>query len=347
MKVAIIVTRLADLGPIKIIQNINNGLAEITDFTLDVYYITKLSNNELSMEEHARKLSLRGFNFTSYDVVHTSGIRPDFFAFINRRKIKYHISTIHNFVFEDLRYTYNRPSSWFLGTIWLILWLQADKLVCVSNQLKIYYSRWYSASKLTVIHNGIADRTNISKPDEDVIHKIESLRSNGLKIMGFAGILTKRKGIDQIINLLKYQNEFGLVILGVGKELSGLKKLACKLNVENRIVFCGFRSNAVNYFRYFDLVIVPSRSEGFGLALVEAIQQKIPVICSDITVFKELFSEDEVTFFKSDDVSSLDRAVRYAIELGNEKVEKAYTRYLGNYTDKIMAIHYFELYKSA
>ena len=77
---------------------------------------------------------------------------------------------------------------------------------------------------------------------------------------------------------------------------------------------------------------MPSRSEGFGLALIEAVQQKIPVICSDIDVFKELFTDDEVTFFKLEDHGSLSEAVKTAIETGLKKTENAYERYPKNYT---------------
>jgi L-malate glycosyltransferase len=347
MRVAIIVTRLSDLGPIKVIQTLKNVLTGKRDLTLDVYYISKADGQELSFAEPARKLSSASFDFESYDLVHTSGIRPDFFAFINRRKIKYHISTIHNFVFEDLRYTYNRFYSWFFGVIWLIIWSRADRLVCVSSQLKAYYSRWYPVSKLFVIHNGIPDLNDKSQPDSDVIEKIERLHSAGLKVIGFSGILTKRKGVDQLIMILKQKDEFGLAIFGEGKEDQSLKKLACKLNLENRVLFFGYRINAVNYFRYLDLIVVPSRSEGFGLVTLEAVQQSVPLICSDLPVFLELFNKEEVTFYDLDNSDSLALSLGEALATGKAKSARAYLRYQKEYTDIVMADSYYELYKSA
>jgi len=73
--------------------------------------------------------------------------------------------------------------------------------------------------------------------------------------------------------------------------------------------------------------------------------QRIPVICSDIEVFKELFNEEEVTFFKLDDTSSLIHALKTALKTGNIKADLAYTRYMNNYTDRLMAKRYFELYQ--
>jgi glycosyltransferase involved in cell wall biosynthesis len=92
---------------------------------------------------------------------------------------------------------------------------------------------------------------------------------------------------------------------------------------------------------------MPSHSEGFGLALIEAVQQRIPVICSDIDVFRELFTGDEVTFFKSGNHTDLSSALRIASETGKTKTERAHARYENNYTASSMARNYSELYKSA
>jgi glycosyltransferase involved in cell wall biosynthesis len=92
---------------------------------------------------------------------------------------------------------------------------------------------------------------------------------------------------------------------------------------------------------------MPSKSEGFGLALVEAVQQKVPVICSDIAVFKELFTEHEVTFFKSDDMTSLVNALKFVDSTTSDKSQLALERYQNNYTDILMAANYYKLYRSA
>jgi glycosyltransferase involved in cell wall biosynthesis len=295
----------------------------------------------------AERLDCRSFRFSDFDIIHTNGIRPDLFAFLYRKKIRYHISTIHNFVFEDLFYTYNSLVSWFFGNIWLILWKRADKLVCVSKEMKFYYSKWFSPAKLGVIYNGIEETDNSLSPDIDVIRSINDFHSQGLKVLGSVGILTKRKGIDHVMYLVAADNRLAFVIIGEGKELQNLINLSERLNIINRCLFCGFRNNAVKYVRYFDLFIMPSKSEGFGLALIEAVQQKVPVICSDIEVFKELFNSAEVTYFKLEDLTSLSEAFKIAIETGSVKADLAYVRYLNNYTASLMAGEYYKLYKNA
>jgi len=346
IRIAIIVPRLEALGPVIVMQNLVNSLYDNEDFSIKVFYLDSKVDNNIQMSVPVERLNRKRFLFTDFDIIHTNGIRPDLFGYLNRKKIKYHISTIHNFVFEDLEFTYNKLISRLVGNIWLLLWKRADKLVCVSNTLKTYYLKWFSPSKMEVIYNGIPETNNHYNPDADVIQSIGKFHSKGLKVLGCAGILTKRKGIDQVLHLIAAETGLAAVIIGDGKEFSDLKLLSEKLGISDRCEFCGFRSSAVVYFKYFDFFIMPSRSEGFGLALIECVQQKVPVICSDIQVFNELFNNNEVTFFKLKETDSLKEALEESLVTGAEKAGFAYNRYQSNYTDKLMAKGYLELYQS-
>jgi L-malate glycosyltransferase len=321
-----------------------NSLSEIENLQIKVFYLDRNIDPRIKILVSAEQLDRHHFCFNEYDIIHTTGIRPDLFAFRNRRKIKCNISTIHNFVFDDLAFNYNRLISWIFGNIWLIVWKKADKLVCVSEVLKNYYEKWFPDIKLDVIHNGIAETDDSFVPETDVIEVIKNYKSKGLKVLGTAGILTKRKGIDQLLPLLAVTKDYALIIIGNGKELSNLKRMATNLDILDRCMFCGFRSNAANYFKYFDLFVMPSRSEGFGLALIEAVQQKVPVVCSDLPVFNELLNSDEATFFKLEDIYSLTQALRTSIKLGTTKAELAYNKYIAKFTNQLMALKYFELY---
>jgi L-malate glycosyltransferase len=347
MKVAVIVPALKQTGPVKVMQALVNSLNGNKNIDLKVYYIDKRIDPLVIFLSPTEKLDCSKFPFEEYDIVHTNGIRPDLFAFLNRKKIKYHISTLHNLVFEDLSFTYNRFVSFIFGNIWLILWSKADKLVCVSKTMKNYYEKWFPSSKLEIIYNGVYEMYDSFTPELLRVKTIDSLKLKGLNMIGFSGILNKRKGIDQVLYLLSLRIELALVVFGEGEELKNLQILAEKLNISDRILFFGFTKNAVNYYKYIDFFIMPSRSDGFCLALVEAVQNKVPVICSDLDVFQELFNSDEVTFFKLDDLTSLSEALEVANETSEIKVDLAFSKYLKNFTGKLMGKNYFELYKSA
>jgi L-malate glycosyltransferase len=335
------------LGPVFVMQNLINCLSGFDGLLIKLFYLDKKVDQNIRFAVPANRLIQRNFCFEEYDIIHTNGIRPDLFAYLNRGKIRYHISTIHNFVFEDLISTYNNLVSLLFGNIWVLLWRRADKLVCVSEMMKIYYSKWFSSSKLETIHNGVPETDNYLGPDKQVVVAIEDFHSSGFEVIGCVCIMTKRKGMDKILNFISTEPKFAFVLIGDGKELLNLKRMAEKLRISDRCLFCGFKSNAVVYFKLFDFFITPSRSEGFGLALVEAVQQKVPVICSNIEVFKELFNEEEVTFFKLDDINSLSESLKLSAKNGKLKAELAFTRYIKNYTAEIMARSYYNLYQSA
>jgi glycosyltransferase involved in cell wall biosynthesis len=345
MRIGIIVPRVTPLGPVKVMQSLVNSLAELKDVEITVFYLDKKVNPYVTLKVSLYRYNPSEFKFEDFDIIHTNGIRPDWIAFLNRRKIKKHISTIHNFVFEDLAYTHGRVISWIFGYFWLMLWRKADKLICVSSCLKAYYERWIPKSTLDVIHNGIVEDDSTRNIDPVLYQVVMNFKLRGLKIIGTSGILTKRKGIDQVIRFLTREQHFSLLIFGDGIEKGPLIHLAKKLQVYDRTFFCGFRNNMVEYYKMFDLFVMPSRSEGFGLALLEAVVQKIPVVCSDIPVFKELFNADEVTFFKLDDLESISRALKEGNEIGQYKANSAYLRYHNNYTVALMAKKYYDLYQ--
>jgi L-malate glycosyltransferase len=347
MRVAVIIPRLAHLGPIKVMQVLVNNLREYENLQIKMFYIDDKTDPELKLSVPVERLIPSKFCFEDFDIIHTNGIRPDLFAWFYRKRIKYHISTIHNLVFEDLSFSYNKVISLVFGNIWLMLWRRADKLVCVSKSAKNYYEQWFPSSRLEVVYNGIAEQDNSIPPDEDLAEAIDKFKSEGFKVIGSAGILTDRKGIDRIFYFLAENSNYAFIIIGDGNELSVLRKLSARLKIADRIIFSGFRKNADIYFRHFDFFVMPSKSEGFGLALVEAVREQVPVICSDIPVFRELFTADEVTFFNAEVKASLREAFEEATALGKTKAVLACNRYQNTYTANRMAKGYFDLYKTA
>lgn len=347
MKVAIIVSSIKQLGPVKVMETLVKSFIDYQDIQIEVFYLDKRIDPEIHFAVTVKLMDVRTFPFEDYDIIHTNGIRPDLLAYRHRKRIKYYISTIHNFVFEDFKYTYSPFISIVFGTIWLMLWRRADKLVCVSYVMKKYYEKWVPSSRLEVVHNGISGSDVSNTLDNDIVRFIEDSRSSGMKVIGTACMLTKRKGLEQIIDTLVTEKNYSFMIIGEGKELPNLTSLAHKLNISDRCFFCGFRSNAIKYFHLFDIFIMPSRSEGFGLALIEAIHEKVPVICSDISVFRELFTTAEVTFFRIDDKLSLIQSLKEAEDTGFKKLDLSFKRVEKDYNASVMAEKYYNIYQSA
>jgi glycosyltransferase involved in cell wall biosynthesis len=152
------------------------------------------------------------------------------------------------------------------------------------------------------------------------------------------------KGIDQIIKALPLNPQLFYIVIGEGAELNNLVKLAAELKVSNRVMFLGYKPNAINYLQFADVYIHPSRSEGFGLALVEAASCKLPLVCSSITTFKEMFTENEAVFFELEQSASIERAITHAYQNKLTLGYKAYNKFLTKYSLNELGAKYFQVY---
>jgi glycosyltransferase involved in cell wall biosynthesis len=121
--------------------------------------------------------------------------------------------------------------------------------------------------------------------------------------MIFVGRLSCEKGADILIDamkLLMLNNKnnvrFSLDIYGSGPELERLKNRVSKLSLEQFVSFKGHRSKVRSLFWEYDALIIPSRSESFGLVAIEAFSEGLPVIASNVTGLSETVENAALTF---------------------------------------------------
>ncbi len=343
MKIAFIVPSLLSMGPIRVVQDIIENLPlKVVDESV-VFYLD--DKKELSFKCRCEKISLfTKIDFDQFDVVHTHGLRPDLYAYIYRKHIRKHITTIHCYVKEDFSYQYNRMVSAIFSPIWLKLIDSADNKVVLSNHMNEYYTKKLNNGGITVIPNGRSISESEDIPHND-IELFENICLNNKKILGVVCAITKRKGIDQIIPLLSKNPNWHLIIIGEGKEKESLIKLKNLRNLEN-ISFLGYRSSGHRYFKYFDVFLMLSRSEGFPLSLIEASAMGCPAVCSDLPQFTYEFTEDEVSFFILENKESLEKAIKHTLENRDKYSKRFRTKFLNNFTSKLMSQRYLNLYEN-
>lgn len=122
-------------------------------------------------------------------------------------------------------------------------------------------------------------------------------------------LLTLLKAYSKIRNDI---SEIKLVLVGETspngnkKVLKSLTKYIKNNDLENDVVIKGFlKRDLVNkYFFNALMYVFPSEDEGFGIPLLEAMDNSLPIICSDIPVFREI-GRDSVVYFKDQDHNDL------------------------------------------
>ncbi len=343
-RIAYLLPSLDPKGPVIMVRPLVRHLVDKLD-AIDVYFFNEPRRIEFPVTTRKIGLSHR-LDFDRYDIVHSHMLEPDFYVWKSGRHKKCRtVSTVHQFTRESLSYDFSRPVSAVITPLWNRMLRAHDCLIYISESLMNHSKGIIHNPRHCCIHNGIehvATDAAIFPEDEE---RIERLRS-GRRLIGNISHFTRRKGADQLIEMLTICPEAALLLVGDGKELPELVSLSRSKGVQDRCLFLGARDDVQGYFRFLDVYAMTSRSEAFGLSLVEAVSAGVPVVCSDIGTFRELFDETEVTFFELEDIESLKTATLTALAEKREKTIRAHGRFLDNYTAGKMAERYLALYEA-
>lgn len=211
----------------------------------------------------------------------------------------------------------------------------------------------FDRSKLnaTVVCNGI-------KVDKVTIKN--NYQYEKFKIVQVGRLCSTTKGQDIAINAIahlvhdKNIKNISIDFIGTGESKNQLRELADKLNV---LDYCHFRGLKTREWIYenlcsYDLFVQPSRYEGFGLTITEAMAAKVPVLVSDQGGPMEIIENGKYGHsFRTGD--SLDLAEKMAmIHKGyrskefHEKISKGYFRVVELYDIKRTAAVYINEYES-
>jgi glycosyltransferase involved in cell wall biosynthesis len=112
--------------------------------------------------------------------------------------------------------------------------------------------------------------------------KIELNLPTDRPIVGFVGSYCVRKGIDILLEACsKLRNiNFHIVLLGDG-DIQWVKSLIDKFNLDDKVSMYPFQ-DPVKFYSIFDIFVLPSRKEGFGLVSIEAMMMGVPTIRSNV-----------------------------------------------------------------
>ena len=116
----------------------------------------------------------------------------------------------------------------------------------------------------------------------------------------------------------KFPNSI-LCLAGDGVLKTELKEYVKLLDIEQKVTFLGMIDNVPSLLSITDVAVFPSQFEGFGMSLIEGMAMELPVISSDIEVFKEVVIENENGFICNVNNSD-DYADKIIILLGNEEL---------------------------
>ena len=182
---------------------------------------------------------------------------------------------------------------------------RADKVVAVSHFTRnIVISRYgISGDKVEVVYNGV-DRNGGWTLDETGITTDE-------KIVLFLGRITMQKGPEYFLQaakkVLEVMDNVKFVMAGSGDLMHQSIELAAELGIGHKVLFTGFlRGEDVRrIYKMADLYVMPSVSEPFGIAPLEALDNDVPVIISKQSGVSEVLTHDlKVDFWDVNEIAN-------------------------------------------
>lgn len=155
----------------------------------------------------------------------------------------------------------------------------ADLIVCVSRYTRdtVIQKYFQPPQKVVCVYNGVE-----MQKDNDM----HMLNSFGKKMVGFIGRITYQKGPDYFIEaaakVLEKDKDFLFVMAGAGDMLDAMVALVAKKRISKNFFFTGFLQGEQlrRLLRMCDAYVMPSVSEPFGIAPLEAMGMGVPAIIS-------------------------------------------------------------------
>jgi glycosyltransferase involved in cell wall biosynthesis len=193
------------------------------------------------------------------------------------------------------------------------------KIFVVSEGVKKYFqSIGVPVEKMVVAPCAPID---ITKP-KIVISKIKARSIFQLPktkiIIGSTTRLVPEKGIDTLLFafslLIKRNNDVCLVIAGNGFLKHELEKLALSLGISDHVFFLGQIDNIDSFLSCLDIFVLASRSEGFPLALQEAMWRELPIVATNVGGIPELMDKNKDLLVSSDQPALLAEKITFLLD---------------------------------
>jgi UDP-glucose:(heptosyl)LPS alpha-1,3-glucosyltransferase len=176
----------------------------------------------------------------------------------------------------------------------------SKKIIAVSNEVRDQILALYQipVEKIVVIPNGV-DLARF-KPDAEKRARIrkELAIGNDDRVLIFIGHLFEIKGLDYVLDAIKLLPEMRLIVVGEGVNIHSYKQRIAMQGRDRQVCFLGtVLKHNEDYYSAADVFILPSESEGFPLAALEAAASGLPLITTRTGGLSDLVVPGENGFF--------------------------------------------------
>lgn len=199
----------------------------------------------------------------------------------------------------------------------------SDGITSVSKSLREdTYKNFGIKREIEVIPNFI-DFSRFKKTDKD--HFKKAIAPNGEKILIHVSNFRKVKRVEDVVHMFELvfkKIPSKLFLVGDGPERSACEVLCRKLGISEQVRFLGKQDAVEDLLAISDLFILPSETESFGLAALEAMAVEVPVISSNAGGLAEINIQGKTGFMSNvGDYEDMAKNAIYILEDENRLME--------------------------
>jgi len=239
-----------------------------------------------------------------------------------------HVYTAHN-VFKDKLPLYGFA-------------LKNAKSVAVGEAVNKNLKEDVGITDSRVIYNGVV----LKETDEQVD---EIISYDGIKL-GCIARLSEQKGLTYLLDAMSLLTikDIRLFIVGEGELREELENKVKELNLQDSVIFLGYRKDIVECINSFDFCVLPSVFEGFGLVAIEAFMNSKTLVATDIPGLNEVVTNKNGILVPAKDPAALASAIdKLAMDatLRQELASQAKKDYENKFSYPLFLENYRELYR--
>ena len=167
-------------------------------------------------------------------------------------------------------------------------------IIAISKSVRefVYSSHEVSLSRsVNIAYYGCSSTAKASLSRVDALRKELKLEDEPT-IIGTISRLEKQKDLGTLLDAFKLFNQktyhSKLLIVGGGSLRQDLERRAFELEISDRVVWVGRTAEVQEFLQLFDVFVLTSLYEGFGLVLLEAMVAGLPIVASNISAIPEV-----------------------------------------------------------
>ncbi|MES9695183.1 glycosyltransferase family 4 protein [Bacillus toyonensis] len=245
---------------------------EARNLGIQVHVFTQSSRYDLSILSKIKSF----INENQFDIVHTHGARANFYLSLLKKGIKAKwIMTVHSD--PTLDFMKGGLKGWVFTKLNLRSFKKVDLFFAITENFK----EIYNGIEYDNIPAKAYDKSEFGI-DEGVFTAIQVARLHPVKGHSI---------LFEALQKIKIQN-IKILLLGDGPIEAELKAVVKQKNLEDKVIFLGFRTDSKELYASAHINLLTSYSESFPLVLLEAANQRLTSIATNVGDMRKLIVDD-------------------------------------------------------